>query len=1038
MNLPTYSPDPDVLDDLCYQYHYDYRNRLIEKKIPGKDWESIVYDKLDRPVLTQDALLKQNNEWLFTKYDALGRVVYTGKLLDIDNNRSEFQALLSQETQLYEVHTSGTSNIAGTTVNYTNQAFPSQNVIEILTVNYYDTYNDMDGLSLPSQNSYGIDISTNTTSLPTVSKVRVLGTNHWITTLTGYDDKARPVYVATKNNYLNTTDTVDSHLDFVGKVLQTTANHAKNGQPSITTIDDFTYDHAARLLSQKQEIVGQAQERIVENYYDELGQLEKKDVGGETVFDGYTDLVGVSVDETGLITKTASTAWGNAGLATKGKISGNGYVEFVPEANDKSTMVGLSHINTDESYNTVDFAMYARFSQNIVIYESGTWKGNFGPYVAGDVLRVERIGTTIYYKKNGDVLYTSNTTSTGSLLGDAAIYNNGAQISGLYIASANLNTVLQTVDYSYNIRGWLKGINDNGTNGIGEDLFSFKLNYNNPTQGTPLYNGNISETLWQTVNDDNAGVSSRQYNYAYDALNRITEGLFSAVGTTTNINGHYNLQHVDYDKNGNIGVLRRHGVDDNDDLISGYMDDLTYTYNGNQLKGLEELGHTNYGFKEVNGATTIDYTYDDNGNMITDANKGITNISYNHLNLPTQVTTNNGNIQYIYDASGIKLKKLVNENGQSTIATLYAGNFIYEDNASGEVLKFFSQPEGYVEPTVTSSGVEMSYVYQYKDHLGNIRLSYSDTNKDGAIGTGEIIEENNYYPFGLKHKGYNNVINGTDHKYGFGGKEEQDELGLGWMDVTARNYDPALGRWMNLDPLAEEMRRHSPYNFAFDNPIFFQDYDGMAPQGPGDPPVETPDPVGWFKNQISKLLQPIGEAAIEAGNAISSLFEKEIEPRVSDGADATQTIGEVVSDASKNPTVKNVSKNLAQSAGAIGDVVAGIDLVKEFSENGVSEELIENAATEIISNATGPAAPLTQKVIENGKDENGVTNTSNLSRAYGNNGRTQSAYIYKNFTMRNQRSVDGRSAAQRNRAAYEKAQGNPIAMFWLRVLPARD
>ncbi|MBV7270641.1 RHS repeat domain-containing protein [Winogradskyella luteola] len=91
------------------------------------------------------------------------------------------------------------------------------------------------------------------------------------------------------------------------------------------------------------------------------------------------------------------------------------------------------------------------------------------------------------------------------------------------------------------------------------------------------------------------------------------------------------------------------------------------------------------------------------------------------------------------------------------------------------------------------------------------------------------------YPFGLKHKGYNDVVsanvNSVASRFMFGGKEFNDELGLDWYDVSARNYDPALGRWMNLDPLAEQMRRHSPYNYAFDNPIYFMDPDGMAPVG---------------------------------------------------------------------------------------------------------------------------------------------------------------------------------------------------------------
>ncbi|MGN8177152.1 RHS repeat domain-containing protein, partial [Flavobacterium sp. 22076] len=132
-------------------------------------------------------------------------------------------------------------------------------------------------------------------------------------------------------------------------------------------------------------------------------------------------------------------------------------------------------------------------------------------------------------------------------------------------------------------------------------------------------------------------------------------------------------------------------------------------------------------------------------------------------------------------------------------------------------LKFFPTAEGYIEPSAGS----YKYVYQYKDHLGNIRLSY-DKNLI-------IQEENNYYPFGLKHIGHNSGINSTNTalKYKYNGKELQDELGLNMYDYGARNYDPALGRWMNIDPLAETSRRYSPYTYALDNPVFFIDPDGM-------------------------------------------------------------------------------------------------------------------------------------------------------------------------------------------------------------------
>ncbi|ARV08205.1 hypothetical protein BTO05_00580 [Winogradskyella sp. PC-19] len=643
------------LDDLSYQYVYDYRNRLVEKKIPGKGWEYIVYNLLDQPILTQDAnqRAKSPDEWLFTKYDAFGRIAYTG-LVKSNTARHVIQNSGDNPNHMHYETRRTEHNVLGTLMNYTHDAFPVSGVVAIYTINYYDDYAfDKDGGN--SETAYGVTPITSVTNLATGSKVRVLGTSDWITSVTYYDDKARPIYVYSKNNYLDTTDKIKSDLTFDGTVTETTTSHARQGFSTITTVDSFTYDHMNRLIDQQQTINGSAAEVIVENTYDELGQLESKGVGGTTA-----------------------------------------------------------------------------------------------------------------------------------------------------------QTRLQTVDYKYNIRGWLKEINDVAN--MGNDLFSFKLGYNEGAN--PLFNGNISQTQWRSNNTDN---TLKGYTYQYDALNRI-------INATDNT-GKFNLDLVSYDKNGNIDQLIRKGAVVNQPVLSNNshfntMDNLIYTYSGNKLTKVLDNGNDNYGFID-SAVNDQDYWYDSNGNMTKDDNKGITNITYNHLNLPTSVSINgngnNGTITYIYDATGVKQTKTVS-NGATTY---YSGNYIYENST----LKFFSHPEGYIEP----NGSNFDYVYQYKDHLGNIRLAYSDSDNNGSVNSSEIIEENNYYPFGLEHKGYNNVVNGREHNYKYNGKEHQQELGLNWYDYQARNYDPALGRWHVIDPLADEFYDWSPYTYAFNDPIRFVDPDGMAP-----------------------------------------------------------------------------------------------------------------------------------------------------------------------------------------------------------------
>ncbi|WP_229746909.1 DUF6443 domain-containing protein, partial [Dokdonia pacifica] len=263
----------EVLDKLGYQYKYDYRNRLIKKKIPAKGWESIVYNRLDKPILTQDAnqyTKTPKREWLFTKYDAFGRVVYTG-IKRANISRTTFQIIANDPANLEQYEQVSPTLNVDTGIYYSSDAIPAAfdpALDEILTVNYYDTYKDLGGYTLPTS-VYGQAVTTNTKGLPTVSKVRVLGTDHWITTLTLYDEKARPIFARSENTYLGTIDTSESLLDFTGKVLESRTSHQKSGHQEVITKDFFSYDHQNRLITHMQQIDNEPVQLIASNTYDE-------------------------------------------------------------------------------------------------------------------------------------------------------------------------------------------------------------------------------------------------------------------------------------------------------------------------------------------------------------------------------------------------------------------------------------------------------------------------------------------------------------------------------------------------------------------------------------------------------------------------------------------------------------------------------------------------------------------------------------------------------------------------------------------------
>ena len=165
----------------------------------------------------------------------------------------------------------------------------------------------------------------------------------------------------------------------------------------------------------------------------------------------------------------------------------------------------------------------------------------------------------------------------------------------------------------------------------------------------------------------------------------------------------------------------------------------------------------------------------------------------------------------------------------------YSDGFQYKDG----VLQFFPTAEGYVNHYEAI----YNYVYHYKDHLGNVRVSYA---KDPVSGLPKIVEESNYCPFGMKHANYNsdqlafqpnaqdaivldafveplpldNYIN-----YNYNGKQFQDEMGLGLYAMDARQYDPAIGRFTSIDPVVHY--KQSPYVVLYNNPVYWADPSGM-------------------------------------------------------------------------------------------------------------------------------------------------------------------------------------------------------------------
>jgi RHS repeat-associated protein len=347
---------------------------------------------------------------------------------------------------------------------------------------------------------------------------------------------------------------------------------------------------------------------------------------------------------------------------------------------------------------------------------------------------------------------------------------------------------MQSMDYAYNERGWMRKINDALTV-TANRVFGMELAYGNKADA---FNGNIGGASWQTKVPPGLGLFQQvQGNvYNYDKLNRLTSAVYNSSGSANKFN-----EELAYDLMGNITNLKRKNA------VSGYLNNFTYNYTsggvaGNRLMGVSDAG---------TAAQGSNYTYNANGSQITDSRKGL-GIVYNELNLPSTISkaSTGESIAYTFDATGNKLKKV-----SGLTVRDYAGGIEYNNGA----IDFIQTEEGRALP-----GSPYTYEYMLKDHLGNTRATVKQN--------GDIVQVQDYYAFGMEMNPGNMVAANPDNRYTYNGKETQKELGLDQLDYGARFYDPVIGRWNVVDNKAEAYESVSPYVYAVNDPVNAIDPDG--------------------------------------------------------------------------------------------------------------------------------------------------------------------------------------------------------------------
>ena len=442
-----------------------------------------------------------------------------------------------------------------------------------------------------------------------------------------------------------------------------------------------------------------------------------------------------------------------------------------------------------------------------------------------------------------------------SLGGAAFVTVDSIAYDGIGRVASETTGGVETATYTYNVRSW--------PTKIAGQRFTERLCYNGPVEGLDTsrphryrWNGTVAACAWKTAGE----TRQRGYSLMYDGLDRLTAAYY---GEGAALGSYYSIYdgRAAYDDMGNpVWIYRKspHTVSGTA-KPSSPADRLRLEYDGNRLVHVTDSvtsGHSYAGaFHFADEASqSVEYEYDDNGNMTKDLNRGITGITYNALNLPSVIQFgDNSYIEYTYGADGQKLRTqygvqpglgpltpadaggsiLAGETaGTDAVETVpptdelnrvdYCGNMVYDRGERRLLLE-----NGYVTFDLQTN--TPSYHFYLRDHLGNNRVVMAHN--------GTVEQVTHYYPFGGVMR---ESTNPGLQPYKYGGKELDRTSGLDAYDFGARMYFADRLQWGQMDPLCEKYYDASPYNYCVNNPVRYIDPDGrdgmITGQGTKDDP----------------------------------------------------------------------------------------------------------------------------------------------------------------------------------------------------------